>query len=91
MRASTGTIAPRTLALVAGLLTAVAGCSPAAESQKAGRAWLKTTPAPLYASPSREKQRKRPGLLSGDDGGFTLYRRSNRGAAEPSKPEKVRR
>jgi hypothetical protein len=54
-------------------------------------AGLKVEPAPLESRPSEEAQRKRPGLISGEDGAFTVYRKLDRGSADPDKPEKVKR
>lgn len=85
---------PILIALIAGLSPAVAGCGPATDTAKqrsTAPAWLSVKPAPLHASPGKERQWKRPGLLSGEDGSFTVYRKIVRGSADPTKPEKVRR
>ncbi len=52
---------------------------------------LKVKPPPQETRPSEEKQRKRPGLVSGDDGALTIYRKSDRGSSDPTKPEKIKR
>ncbi|MCY3829527.1 MAG: hypothetical protein OXF89_10360 [Rhodospirillaceae bacterium] len=46
---------------------------------------------PAYETPE-ERDRKRPGLFSGKEGGFVLYRQGEAGrSADPTKPAKVRR
>jgi hypothetical protein len=85
---------PVIVALITGLSPAVVGCGlapDAASKRRAGPNGLRVAPAPLHASPSKQRRWKRRGLLSGEGGGFTLYRRSDGGSADPTKPEKVRR
>lgn len=48
-------------------------------------------PAPTAVTPDEREFQKKPGLISGRDGGLTVYQENDRGSADPSKPEKVRR
>lgn len=48
-------------------------------------------PAPTAVTPGEQDFQKKPGLLSGKDGEFTIFQKHDRGSADPSKPEKLRR
>ena len=52
---------------------------------------LKVEPPPTATTPGEREFQKKPGLISGRDGGLTVYRKLDRGSADPGKPEKVRR
>lgn len=76
----------------AALALALGACAGGEPGSKDRRLFgLKVEPPPLDTRPGDKAQRKRPGLVSGDAGALTLYRKHDRGSADPAKPEKVKR
>ena len=74
--------------------TARAGTGDAEAGGEKKRPWWRLSQysrGPGYETPE-ERYRKRPGLFSGKEGGFVLYREGEAGrSADPTKPTKVRR
>ncbi len=83
-----------------GAAVATAKAGPGATSGAGGEETGKKKPwwrlsqysrGPAYES-REDRYRKRPGLLSGKEGGFVLYREGEAGgSSDPSKPTKARR
>lgn len=69
------------------------GSESGAEGEKK-RPWWRLSQysrGPAYETPE-ERDMKRPGLFSGKEGGFVLYRQGEAGrSSDPTKPTKVRR
>jgi hypothetical protein len=96
----------RSLILISSVavILAVGGCASdskkpdtasAATAKKSSRPWWKI---PKSWRTKKEDEpwvygqvRKGKGLLSDDEDGFVVYKQSERGSADPTKPEKVRR
>ncbi len=78
--------------LLAAVALGLGACATGEPGSKDRRLFgLKVKPAPYETRPGEEKQRKRAGLISGEDGGITVYREPARGSADPTKPEKAKR
>lgn len=78
--------------LLAAVALGLGACATGEPGSKDRRLFgLKIEKPPRETRPSEEKQRKRAGLISGEDGGITIYREPTRGSADPTKPEKVKR
>ena len=63
------------------------------EKGRTGQPWWKLSQysrKPASLTP-REMQERRPGLFSGKDGEFVLYRQGEADSSDPTKPSKVRR
>ena len=93
----------RALPLLAAALALAAGACAAPPAEKsaggereaarAGQPWWKLSQysrKPAVLSP-REMQERRPGLFSGKDGEFVLYRKGEADSSDPTKPSKIRR